>query len=341
MSSALISSSGSWIFTIFNSFVTWAKLFHFGPLDYAKSEITRVICILIIIFGLRRIMFRLMRNIPEGKSIKEHHFFAMVAMFLAVAFVFEYFGYKGYFSAMILGLSVPSGPPLGSGLVEKLEILTVGLLLPVYIVDVGRYIDVFQITWARFKLTVLIIFLAIVGKIAAAMVPSIIGRMPFKDSLALGLVLSSQGFFDVFFFKLNMGYSIPKLQATNNPTIRRRVRAANPRLRLRGGPSFQPHERPQSLPPHPPEPHRRLRSQPRRASRPGPPAAHQSPVSSAEIGDADENRPDHQRVRPIRAAERRDDKAPVLHDGGAVHDDARGRVFSGAGEEHGAAGYAF
>ncbi|GFZ08994.1 hypothetical protein Acr_20g0008020 [Actinidia rufa] len=170
MSSALVSSIGSWVFTVYNGFFRWASYVSFQTADYFKMEIPRYLMILGIVFGLRPFMFWLMRKVPEGKSIKESHFFVMIVMFLSVSFLCEYMGYNAYFGSMILGLAVPSGPPLGSGVVEKLEMFISSVLLPAYIMNVGR--------------------------------------MPFKDCFALGLILSSQGFYDVLFFKLYLRFNL-------------------------------------------------------------------------------------------------------------------------------------
>ncbi|XP_057467451.1 cation/H(+) antiporter 15-like [Actinidia eriantha] len=208
MSSALVSSIGSWVFTVYNGFFRWASYVRFQPADYFKMEIPRYLMILGIVFGLRPFMFWLMRKVPEGKSIKESHFFVMIVMFLSVSFLCEYMGYNAYFGSMILGLAVPSGPPLGSGVVEKLEMFISSVLLPAYIMDVGRYINVFKITAAHFTVVEAVILLAFSGKLAGALVPSLIGRMPFKDCFALGLILSSQGFYDVLFFKLYLRFNL-------------------------------------------------------------------------------------------------------------------------------------
>ncbi|XP_057485194.1 cation/H(+) antiporter 15-like [Actinidia eriantha] len=208
MSSALVSNIGSWVFTVYNAFFTWANYLQLHKADYYKMEILRFIMVLGIVFGLRPFMFWLMRKVPEGKSIKESHFFIMIVMFLSVAFLCEYMGYNAYFGGMVLGLAVPSGPPLGSGIVQKLEMFISSVLLPAYIVDVGRYINVFEITEANFTLVEAVILLAFLGKLAGAVVPSLIGRMPFKDCFAIGLILSAQGFYDVLFFKLYLRFNL-------------------------------------------------------------------------------------------------------------------------------------
>ncbi|XP_058203207.1 cation/H(+) antiporter 15-like [Rhododendron vialii] len=208
LSSALISSIGSWIFATYNAYYAWSKRLKFRTLDYFRTEIPRAISILAIIFVLRPFMFWLMRRIPEGRPIKESHFFVITVMFLTVSFAYECLGFGAPLGAMILGLCVPPGRPLGSGVVEKLEAFISAVLLPTYIVGAGRYVDIFQISMVHYIQAEIIILLSFSAKLAAGVIPSVICRMPYKDSFALGLLLSAQGFFDVLFFKLFHRYGV-------------------------------------------------------------------------------------------------------------------------------------
>ncbi|KAH7858878.1 hypothetical protein Vadar_028967 [Vaccinium darrowii] len=208
LSSGLISSVCSWIFRVYLSYYTWSKLVKFRILDNFKTEITRVIGILIIVFVLRPFMFWLMRRIPEGQSIKESHFVVMIVMFLTVSLTSESMGFSSFFGAMALGLSVPPGQPLGSGVVEKLDAFISVVLLPVYLIGVGRYVNIFQITMKHYIQAESIILLAFFGKVVAGVIPALISGMPYKDSFVLGLLLRARGFWDVLLFKLYLRYTL-------------------------------------------------------------------------------------------------------------------------------------
>ncbi|XP_052208376.1 cation/H(+) antiporter 15-like isoform X2 [Diospyros lotus] len=208
MSSSLISSVSSWVFIIYCTFVRFSKSQGFKTMDYVKSETARAFTILVIVFVLPPFLFWLMKKNPEGRSIKEHHFFTVFALFLGVAIGCEFMGDTCYFGAMLFGLVVPSGPPLGSGVVEKLEFLVSAVLVPAYIVDAGRFVDLSTITATNFCLTEVIIIFVYLGKFSASIIPSLLWNMPCKDSFALGFVLSSQGFYDVLFFKLHLRFKM-------------------------------------------------------------------------------------------------------------------------------------
>ncbi|XAR56066.1 hypothetical protein NMG60_11036370 [Bertholletia excelsa] len=208
LSSSLINSIISWVYMIYATSFIFSTYISLYANSFALMELSRTILILIIIFVIRPIMYWLMRQIPEGQDIKEIHFFAIMTILYVVCSVSESIGAKSYFGAMVLGLAVPSGPPLGSGLEKKLELFISGLFLPAYIINASRYVNVFNITLNHFTCTLIILVLALSGKFVVALIPWLFRKMPPKDSFTLGLILSSQGFFDVLFFKLYMNFKL-------------------------------------------------------------------------------------------------------------------------------------
>ncbi|CAL5395676.1 unnamed protein product [Camellia sinensis] len=226
MSSSLISSCSCWTFRNTRTFLYQASAFHFTTGAYFQSQLPRLLLIMTIIFVLRPFMFRMMKKIPEGGSIKESQFAIIFVIYLMICFTFEYLGYQAYFGAMILGLVMPPGPPLGAGVLEKLEIFISAVLLPAYIVDAGRYVDVYTINMATFGRTGVLIMVSFLGKLVASVVPLVIYKLPYKDSFTLGLILSSQGLFDIFFYKVYMRYELIEIDIYSIITIMTVLNAA-------------------------------------------------------------------------------------------------------------------
>ncbi|XAR56132.1 hypothetical protein NMG60_11036483 [Bertholletia excelsa] len=208
LSSSLISGLSFWIYNTVSSLLSFASLMDFTIFKLVLEELTRITFILGIVFVIRPFVYWLMRKIPEGKNINENHFFIIMIIFFSVAFVSEYLGFKAYFGVMVLGFVVPSGQPVGSGLEQKLELLIFGLLLPIYIFNAGRYVDIFNITLQNFGIVEMMIFISFMGKFATSLIPWLFVKMPATDSLTLGLILSSQGFFDILSFKLFLNFQM-------------------------------------------------------------------------------------------------------------------------------------
>lgn len=208
LSSALISNLFGLIFKAVTAYVQQVIYLKIHASQIWGSEMCRILTILFILYVLRRAMFWMLKKIPEGKPIREWHFSVVMILLLAVSFWCELFGMNAYFGSLILGFAIPAGPPMGSGVMEKLGIIVSTLFVPCYIIDSGRRIIFSQLNRRNLGPTEVVIFLAYLGKVVAAVVPSRFFRMPNSDALSLGLVLCSQGFFDVMFFKRALRFSL-------------------------------------------------------------------------------------------------------------------------------------
>ncbi|KAF5940695.1 hypothetical protein HYC85_021862 [Camellia sinensis] len=152
-------------------------------------------------------MFWMIRKVPDGNSIKEWNFFTIV--------VIELMGYSSFFGMMILGLTVPPGSPLGSGIVQRLSLFVSAVFLPLYIVNAGRVVDVSVIDPDNYTVAMVIIDIAVyfAKLVGAVVVPMRLCYVPYKHAFAFAL--SFQGLFDVFFFKIALRHGI-LLQVHNN-----------------------------------------------------------------------------------------------------------------------------
>ncbi|KAL7195597.1 hypothetical protein ACSBR1_035763 [Camellia fascicularis] len=209
LSSSLITSIFSWIYTISTNFYYYSYLFNLSLLDFIERQAYRLVLVAFIVFGLRSVMFWMIRKVPDGKSIKEWHFFTMVVMLFGVGFLSESMGYSLFFGMMILGLAVPPGPPLGSGMVQRLSLFVSAVLLPLYIVNAGRVVDVSVIDPDNYTVAMVVIGIAAyLAKLIGAVVPLRFCNVPYKDAFALALIVSFQGLFDVFFFKIALRHGL-------------------------------------------------------------------------------------------------------------------------------------
>lgn len=120
----------------------------------------------------------------------------------------EVMGIEIIMGAIFLGMAVPGGPPLGSGLMDKLELFVSAVLLPTFIVNIGLKVDVYGITLSNFGKVELFILSAFLGKVVGAMVPSIYRKFPVVDAFLIGLLMSCQGFIDISFFSQAMSNKV-------------------------------------------------------------------------------------------------------------------------------------
>lgn len=141
---------------------------------------------------------------PDGEPVKEIYIVATLGAVLAAGFITDTIGIHALFGAFVLGVLVPKEGPFAGALVEKVEDLVSGLLLPLYFVSSGLKTDLFTIEGGQsWGLLVLVIFTACFGKVVGTGVVSLCCKVPLQESLALGILMNSKGLVELIV--LNIG----------------------------------------------------------------------------------------------------------------------------------------
>lgn len=129
---------------------------------------------------------------------------ATLGAVLAAGFVTDTIGIHALFGAFVLGVLAPKEGPLAGALVEKVEDLVSGLLLPLYFVSSGLKTNVATIQGVQsWGLLVLVIFTATFGKVVGTIVVSRLCKMPLAEAIALGILMNSKGLVELIV--LNIG----------------------------------------------------------------------------------------------------------------------------------------
>ncbi|KNA05520.1 hypothetical protein SOVF_189570 [Spinacia oleracea] len=158
------------------------------------------LCILIV----PRVFKWMMRRCPDGEPVNEIFICGTLAAVLAAGFVTDTIGIHALFGAFILGTLAPKDGPLISALVEKVEDLVSGLLLPLYFASSGLKTNVATIQGAQsWGLLLLVILTACFGKVVGTVVVSRLCKMPLNEAVALGVLMNSKGLVELIV--LNIG----------------------------------------------------------------------------------------------------------------------------------------
>ncbi|XP_071724993.1 cation/H(+) antiporter 15-like [Rutidosis leptorrhynchoides] len=192
---SMISGICSWIWII----ITFAAQQSLMARD--RSFVWMVLCVFALVFlivcVLRPILLCIIRHIPESRAVKEGHMYSIFLMILFTSLISEVIGQHFMFGPMVLGMALPDGPPLGSALVDKLELYISSILLPSYFVFSGSKLNISLIPWRTFGVVEFLSLSGFVGKLLGAMVPALYSNMPVVDAFSLGLIMSAQGIADV------------------------------------------------------------------------------------------------------------------------------------------------
>ncbi|KAF5478155.1 hypothetical protein F2P56_004739 [Juglans regia] len=144
------------------------------------------------------------RRCHEGEPVEEIYICATLAAVLAAGFITDAIGIHAMFGAFVIGVLVPKDGPFAGALVEKLEDLVSGLLLPLYFVSSGLKTNIATIQGLQsWGLLALVILTACFGKIFGTVIVSLLCKVPLREALALGFLMNSKGLVELIV--LNIG----------------------------------------------------------------------------------------------------------------------------------------
>ncbi|KAE9449005.1 hypothetical protein C3L33_19103, partial [Rhododendron williamsianum] len=157
----------------------------------------------LVIFGVvRPMIMRMLKRKTKGESLTEEFISIILVGVLVAAFASQALGLHIGYGPLLYGLALPAGPPLGSAVFEKLELINSWLFMPLYFVKNGLVTDIFSVDFKSYLVVQYIIAIAWVGKFIGALVSSVYCSIPYKDAILLGLVMNVQGVLELGMYKM-------------------------------------------------------------------------------------------------------------------------------------------
>ncbi|KAL8166681.1 hypothetical protein V2J09_008180 [Rumex salicifolius] len=195
-SAAVISDACGWFFVIFVGNIAVAgDRYKKSDAVYAALSIAlyywSVFCI------LRPIVLVFIKKTPDGKQLKESHFFVIVIFVLFIGYMGEHIGQHAWLGIFLFGLSLPSGPPLGYMFIQKFDTVASSLLLPVYYAIGGLRVNIYKLNPITSPLLAFVILMNYFGKIVGVLLASLSLKLPFRFSMSLALIMASKGIMEV------------------------------------------------------------------------------------------------------------------------------------------------
>jgi Kef-type K+ transport system membrane component KefB len=126
---------------------------------------------------------------------------------LLSSYLTEIIGIHALFGAFLAGVIMPQNLSFKKILTEKIEDISLVLLLPLFFVFTGlrTHIDLLNDS-SMWKTCGLIIFVAVLGKFGGSMVAARVVGQSWKDSLSLGALMNTRGLMELIV--LNIGYDL-------------------------------------------------------------------------------------------------------------------------------------
>ncbi|CAL9078278.1 unnamed protein product [Musa textilis] len=138
---------------------------------------------------------------PKGGRVGEVHILMVMLAVLAMGVMSDAFGLGFMDAPLIMGLLVPDGPPLGMALVERLELISTEVLLPVFFLGIGWATNFASIHHPVPLLWLLLFMLAgHVVKVLVAVAPAVFSKSSIRNAAVLGLMLNFKGLVELMVY---------------------------------------------------------------------------------------------------------------------------------------------
>lgn len=183
---------------------TWSRL--------ATTLLWLFVFLAVMLLPVRRAL-AFFENRSRTENAETGLFFILILLMLASSWTTEHLGVHQLFGAFVAGLTVPRNSELAAKTREKIESVTLALLLPLFFALTGLRTRIDLLSSRRlWSYTIAIIAIAIAGKMLGATLASRMTGMEWRSSLALGLLMNTRGLVELVV--LNAGLELGILSST-------------------------------------------------------------------------------------------------------------------------------
>ncbi|CAI8597383.1 unnamed protein product [Vicia faba] len=164
------------------------------PKFQALAVASCILFALFCFFVLKPTMKMIARNTPYGKQVKQIYVVFILLGVLIMSGITDTIGVTFMIGPLMLGLMIPSGPPLGTILVEKCEVIISDFLLPFFFAYVGMTTDLSLLKrWKEFFTLQFILLAGDMAKVVACVLVSMLYNIKPRQGTVLGLMMNIKG----------------------------------------------------------------------------------------------------------------------------------------------------
>lgn len=192
----------------------WCLLAAITGLATASSEITAFFtigcAILYALFMLKIVRPLIQKYSKAYFSDKRLHKTIVTMIFivmLASSFITSLIGIHELFGAFMAGVIMPREFNFRENFIEKIEDVSIVLLLPVFFIFSGLRTKIGLINdWSEWLICLMVILVAVAGKFGGCFAASRVVGKNWKDSLSIGILMNTRGMMELII--LNIGYEL-------------------------------------------------------------------------------------------------------------------------------------
>lgn len=179
-----------------------------GSATSALFTILFAVLYMVVMFAVVRPLFRLVGKVYDTNEVVSKPVIAMIFVtLLTSAYITEVLGLHALFGAFVAGVIMPEDSKFRRILTEKVEDVSLSIFLPLFFVASGLQTQIGLLnTWQHWVVTLLLIAIAVVGKLGGSYISArVVGETP-RNSLYIGILMNTRGLMELIV--LSMGYSL-------------------------------------------------------------------------------------------------------------------------------------
>ena len=166
----------------------------------------------LMLIGVRPLLSRFESSYRKHGRLTENSLCCMVVLALISALVTERLGIHLLFGAFLLGSIMPKHAAFTRSVLDRLESLTVVVLLPLFFAFSGLRTSVGVVHGKLWFYTLLVIAVAIAGKFGGSALAARTAGLSWRDATSLGVLMNTRGLMELI--ALNIGLDIGVISPT-------------------------------------------------------------------------------------------------------------------------------
>ena len=167
------------------------------------------IYIALMLFVVRPFLKRIGAIYQKEELMNKSIFGFFILMLIISAYTTQLLGIHALFGAFMAGLIMPPMPRFRKLMVDKIEDLSVSLLLPLFFVYTGLKTEIGLLnTPSLWMLCLVFIAVAVVGKLGGSAIPARAIGESWKDSLSLGVLMNTRGLMELIVLNIGLEMGI-------------------------------------------------------------------------------------------------------------------------------------
>jgi Kef-type K+ transport system membrane component KefB/nucleotide-binding universal stress UspA family protein len=178
-----------------------------------KPVAATALVILVAAIVLRPLVRRTIGWIERNRRLEHATISAIAVLCFGMAAATQKLGIHAVFGAFVAGVILTESPRIRQVTLDALDSVIIGVFAPVFFVYTG--LRVTSLTLPPWQITLLILGIAILGKVVGAGLGAKLGGLPFMSALAVGIGMSSRGSTELVVARIGMdlGVLTPSLYA--------------------------------------------------------------------------------------------------------------------------------